>query len=40
MKKLLYSILLTALVGLSFSSCTEEVVKPKDQTGGGITIKE
>ena len=34
MKKVLYSIALVAVLAVSFSSCTEEVVKPKDGSGG------
>ncbi len=40
MKKVLYSIALVAVLAISFSSCTEEVVKPKDDgstTSGGST---
>ena len=32
MKKVLYSIALVAVLAVSFSSCTEEVVKPKEGT--------
>jgi len=35
MKKVLYSIALVAILAVSFSSCTEEVVKPKDTTDPG-----
>jgi hypothetical protein len=35
MKKVLYSIALVVVLAVSFSSCTEEVVKPKDTTTGG-----
>lgn len=41
MKKVLYTIALVVTLAVSFSSCTEEVVKPKDDTGttgsGGST---
>lgn len=38
MKKVLYTLALVATLAVSFSACTEEVVKPKDTygtTGGG-----
>jgi hypothetical protein len=41
MKKVLYSIALVAILAVSFSSCTEDVVKPKDTggtTGGGGSV--
>jgi len=39
MKKVLYTLSLIAVLALSLSSCTEEVVKPKDadSTGGAVT---
>jgi len=41
MKKLFYILALTLVVCFSLSSCTEEVVKPKDTSnGGGVPIKE
>jgi len=43
MKKVLYSIALVASLAVALSSCTEEVVKPKDDTtpisGTGSTSK-
>jgi len=39
MKKLLYITVFALVAGFSISSCTEEVVKPKDQLGGS-GIKE
>ncbi len=36
MKKLIYTIALIASLALTISSCTEEVIKPKDgNTSGG-----
>ncbi len=42
MKKLLYAVALTMLTIGSFTSCTEEEVKPQTETGngGGSPIKE
>lgn len=39
MKKVLYTLALVAALAVSLSSCTEEVVKPKDgdSTGGAVT---
>ncbi len=39
MKKLFYVIILTVIAGMSLSSCTEEVIKPK-AGGTGAGIKE
>jgi len=39
MKKLLYILAFTIVAAASLSSCTEEVVKPKDGVAGGA-IKE
>lgn len=40
MKKVLYIIALVASLAVTFSSCTEEVVKPKDDTSSqsGSTV--
>jgi len=35
MKKLLYTTALVAALAVSFSACTEDVVKPKDTNGTG-----
>jgi hypothetical protein len=35
MKKVLYIIALVASIAVSLSSCTEEVVKPKDDNASG-----
>jgi len=41
MKKLLYILAFTIVACASLASCTEEVVKPKDnQTNGGSAIRE
>jgi hypothetical protein len=40
MKKLFYIIVFTLVAGASLSSCTEEVVKPKDNGSIGVAIKE
>jgi len=40
MKKLLYIIAITVVAATSLLSCTEEVVKPKEQTAGGNVIRE
>ena len=37
MKKVLYSIALVASLAVALSSCTEEVVKPKDDNSSGST---
>jgi hypothetical protein len=38
MKKVLYSIALVASLAVALSSCTEEIVKPKDDSSGGATV--
>jgi len=40
MKKLLYILALFVVICASLSSCTEEVVKPKADQGGGAGFKE
>jgi len=39
MKKVLYILVLVASLAMTVSSCTEEVVKPRDgdSTGGAVT---
>lgn len=39
MKKLLYILAFALVASMSLFSCTEEVVKPKDQSTG-VSIKE
>ncbi|MBS1682783.1 MAG: hypothetical protein JST48_13810 [Bacteroidetes bacterium] len=34
MKKVLYTLALVATLAVSFSACTEEVVNPKETSGG------
>ncbi len=40
MKKLFYTIALLASLALTISSCTEEVVKPRENApgGGGVSV--
>jgi hypothetical protein len=38
MKKFIYTVLLAITVSLSFYSCTEEVIKPKDAAPSGTAI--
>lgn len=38
MKKVLYTLALIATLAFSFSSCTEEVVKPKDDSTGSGSV--
>jgi len=38
MKKVLYSIALVASLAVALSSCTEEVVKPKDDSTGSAPV--
>ncbi|MEY4931122.1 MAG: hypothetical protein RI909_1846 [Bacteroidota bacterium] len=42
MKKVIYILLLISLTSVSFTSCTEEEVKPQTEgsNGGGSPIKE
>ena len=40
MKKLLYILAFTVVAAASLSSCTEEVVKPKENGTAGVGIKE
>lgn len=41
MKKFFYILLLASVVTVSFTSCTEEEVKPRTgENGGGSPIKE
>jgi hypothetical protein len=40
MKKLLYILAFTIVAAASLSSCTEEVVKPKEGSLGGVISKD